>query len=70
MFVAEITPGTALEHPLAAGRAAWVHLIKGSVQVNDRTLNAGDAAAVEQEQGLKLVGLGSEAVEVLLFDLA
>jgi redox-sensitive bicupin YhaK (pirin superfamily) len=70
MFVAEITPGTALEHALAAGRAAWVHVIKGSVQVNDRILNAGDAAAVEQERALNLVCLGSEAAEVLLFDLA
>jgi len=70
MFVAEISPGTALEHALAAGRAAWVHVIKGSVQVNDRTLNPGDAAAVEQEQTLKLVGLGPEAADVLLFDLA
>ena len=69
MFVAEITPGQTLEHALASGRAAWVHVINGGVQLNGQTLNAGDAAAIEQERALKLVGLGPEAAEVLLFDL-
>jgi redox-sensitive bicupin YhaK (pirin superfamily) len=70
MFVAEITPGRTLEHALAAGRAAWVHLIKGSIQVNDQTLKAGDAAAIEQEQALTLVGIDPDPAEVLFFDLA
>jgi quercetin 2,3-dioxygenase len=69
MFVAELTPGNTLEYTLASGRYAWIHVVKGDIQCNDHTLRAGDAASIEQEQELKLVGFGSEAAEVLLFDL-
>jgi quercetin 2,3-dioxygenase len=69
VFVAELTPGTALEHALADGRSAWVHVVKGSIRCNDLMLNAGDAAAIEQERDLKLAGVGRDAAEVLLFDL-
>lgn len=70
MFVSELTPGTELEHTLAQGRYAWVHVAKGSVQCNNQTLNAGDAAAIEQELDLKLSALGHDPAEVLLFDLS
>jgi redox-sensitive bicupin YhaK (pirin superfamily) len=69
MFVAVIAPGAALEYTLDAGRSAWVHVIKGTVQTNGQTLDAGDAAGIEEEQHLKLRGLGLDTAEVLLFDL-
>jgi redox-sensitive bicupin YhaK (pirin superfamily) len=56
------------ELPLQAGRIAYVHLVRGSLRVNDHTLRAGDAARLDDET--KLVLEGGEDAEVLVFDLA
>ena len=57
-----------VEHRLAAGRAAWVQVARGSVEVNGVALNAGDGAAIEDETVLTIAAKGGEA-ELLLFDL-
>lgn len=49
-------------------RKAYVHLIKGSLEVNGQNLNAGDALMIEKE-GKISVSHGKDA-EVLVFDLA
>ncbi len=49
-------------------RKAYVHLIKGSLEVNGQNLNAGDALMIEKE-GQISVSHGKDA-EVLVFDLA
>jgi quercetin 2,3-dioxygenase len=49
-------------------RLSYVHIARGSLRVNDRELQAGDAAKIEGEAELVLEG-GQEA-EVLVFDLA
>ncbi|HEY1092495.1 MAG TPA: pirin family protein [Burkholderiaceae bacterium] len=56
------------ELPLAAGRRAYVQLIRGSVQVNGQTLAAGDALALGGETSVRIAE-GQDA-EVLVFDLA
>lgn len=56
------------ELSLAPGRLAYVHLVRGSLQVNGHTLAGGDAAQLRDEPGLVL-GAGRDA-EVLVFDLA
>lgn len=53
---------------LASGRKAYVHLIRGQLEVNGQLLRAGDAAAFEAEQQLRLAH--GQAAEVLVFDLA
>jgi hypothetical protein len=55
------------ELPLAAGRRAYVHVARGSVDVNGRPLGAGDGLKIEQEQTAR-IGAGQGA-EVLVFDL-
>lgn len=57
----------ALSHPLAAGRQAYVHVIRGRVSVNGVALNGGDALKVTQEDAVTLAQ--AEAAEVLVFDL-
>jgi quercetin 2,3-dioxygenase len=52
---------------LAAGRRAYVHLVRGSLEVNGESLQAGDALRIEDEPGVSLER-GQDA-EVLLFDL-
>jgi redox-sensitive bicupin YhaK (pirin superfamily) len=59
-----------VEHPLAAGRYAWVHVARGSVEVNGKTLSAGDGAAIAADTGAAAVTLqGAPEGEALLFDM-
>ncbi len=53
---------------LAPNRKGYVHVVRGSVQVNAVALNAGDAALLDGEQTIHL-DHASDA-EVLVFDLA
>jgi redox-sensitive bicupin YhaK (pirin superfamily) len=56
-----------VEHPLAAGRRAYVHVVRGVVSVNGVMLKGGDAAKFSEEGRIELAR--AEAAEVLLFDL-
>jgi redox-sensitive bicupin YhaK (pirin superfamily) len=53
--------------PLNPSRKAYVHLVRGELQVNGQTLETGDAALIEGEEKLTLCA-GKDA-EVLVFDL-
>ena len=53
---------------LGPQRKTWVQLVRGQLNVNGHTLQAGDGAAIEAEGALQLSG-GQDA-EVLVFDLA
>jgi redox-sensitive bicupin YhaK (pirin superfamily) len=68
LYLAELTPGATLNHPLRSGRAAWLQVLRGGVIVNGHSLHAGDGAAVVDEAGLSLKA--SQPGDVLLFDLA
>jgi len=54
--------------PLAPGRHAYVHVARGSLDVNGQRLTAGDAAALSDEPSVTL--RNATAAEVLVFDLA
>lgn len=56
-------------HNLATNRSAWLQIVKGTVTVNDQSLDAGDGAAILLEDKITLKGLADKA-EILLFDLA
>lgn len=56
-----------VEHPLAPGRMAYVHVIRGKVTVNGTVLGGGDALKLSAEPSVTLSD--AEAAEVLLFDL-
>lgn len=58
---------TPLSHPLAAGRQAYVHVIRGSATVNGVQLGAGDALKLSQEAAVQLER--ADQAEILLFDL-
>ena len=53
---------------LNPARKAYVHLVRGQLQLNGHPLAAGDAALVEGEQQLRLAN--GKGAEVLVFDLA
>jgi quercetin 2,3-dioxygenase len=55
--------------PVAAGRRAWVQIVRGDALVNGLPLSEGDGAALEHESTVSVVARGSD-VEVIVFDLA
>lgn len=68
LYSALLAKGQAVEHALADGRHAWVHVARGEVTLNGERLRAGDGAAVSNETRLALEGVAD--AEVLVFDLA
>ncbi|WP_437285879.1 pirin family protein [Sorangium sp. So ce406] len=68
VFVGLLGQGQEARYELSAGRNAWVHVARGSVELNGTLLEAGDAASVRAGGSLRLVG--KDQGEVLLFDLA
>src|SRR5690606_11850175 len=54
-------------HTLADGRRAYLHVARGSVELNGQRLSAGDGARIERERELRL-GRAQQA-EVLLFTM-
>ncbi len=54
-------------HALASGRRAYVHVARGSVNVNGLELGPGDAVRIESEAEVRLAK--GHGAEVLLFDL-
>lgn len=61
-------PGEQVIHSIAAGRVAYLHLVRGAIRVNGTHLLTGDAAKIESEQ--ELVIAADEDSELLLFDMA
>ncbi len=67
LYAAIPTPGERLSHPLAPGRLAYVHLIRGQLTVNGQPLQGGDALKLSGETAVTLDQ--AQDAEVLLFDL-
>jgi hypothetical protein len=68
LYAGLFTGGESATLPLDVARKAYVHLVRGSLAVNDHILHAGDAALLANEDRLVL-DRGDDA-EVLVFDLA
>ena len=68
IYATVLAPGQSVTHAIAAGRAAWVQVARGSVTANGTQLDEGDGASMVDEAALTLAGVTD--AEVLLFDLA
>jgi hypothetical protein len=68
LYASLLSPGAQIEHPLAAGRHAWLQVARGSVTANGLDLGSGDGAAISDEAALRVTA--GEAAELLVFDLA
>jgi redox-sensitive bicupin YhaK (pirin superfamily) len=68
VYATLLEPGQELRHELAPGRHAWVQVVRGAVSINGQELKQSDGAAISQEESLLIKG--TEASEILLFDLA
>ena len=70
VYVAKLAQGQSVEHDIASGRGAYVHIARGAATVNGNPLKHGDAVAIEQEAQVRIANENAEQAEVLLFDLA
>ncbi len=68
LYAARLAADDAVSFPLDAGRAAWIQVARGSVDLADLQLSAGDGVALDGPGVISLAGRNDS--EVLLFDLA
>lgn len=69
LYASLLEANETVTHHLPEGRAAWLQVARGAVQLNGKELAAGDGAAIAQEASLTLEGAAPNT-EVLLFDMA
>jgi len=67
LMLAKLGAGQSFQHPLAAGRCAWVQVAEGEITLNGQVLRAGDGAAPGEEAAVNVSG--RKPSQVLLFDL-
>lgn len=67
VYTTTLEPGQSITHVLAEKRATWLHLARGAVQVNEQTLQRGDAWATRDAGTLTVEAV--EPSELLVFDL-
>jgi len=67
LFASLLTPETHLEHKLALGRRAYLHVVRGAITLNGLPLGSGDGAKIKEEAKLSIVA--KEDAEILMFDL-
>jgi redox-sensitive bicupin YhaK (pirin superfamily) len=68
VYAALFDAGEKATLPLATGRRAYVHVARGTVELNGHRLSAGDGAKLIAESDL--IFTNGEAAEVLVFDMA
>ncbi len=69
LYAATLSEGESVSYAFMPNRVAWLQVARGTVQLNDQTLTAGDGVAIAQESFITLQGKAQDA-EVLLFDMA
>ena len=69
IYSAILEEGKSLTLQTLPGRAAWLQVARGNVQLNGQLLSEGDGISAEEEYSLTLVGKGSNGSEILFFDL-
>jgi hypothetical protein len=68
LYASVLDESQSVEHALAKDRGAWVQVVSGALKVNDQEIVAGDGAAVEETELLKITA--TKASEFILFDLS
>ncbi|NJL21494.1 MAG: pirin family protein [Leptolyngbyaceae cyanobacterium SM1_3_5] len=68
LYAAVLNSNESIEFELRPDRHAWVQVTQGKISLNGKSLEAGDGAAISDEQLLTFAAQAD--AEVLLFDLA
>ena len=67
LHLASLSPGEGVAHEIKPSRAAWLQVLRGSVNLLGNDLAAGDGVAVTEEDAISVQA--TVPSEVLLFDL-
>ncbi|MCL4201315.1 MAG: pirin family protein [Pirellulaceae bacterium] len=67
IYLSSLDEGRHVFHQLTPGRHAWLQVLRGSVTLNNTSLEASDGAAVSGEYTLDIVA--KRPAEIMLFDL-
>jgi len=65
--LANLSAGISLEQHLAAGRHAWLQVLRGELTLNGQPLGTSDGAAISEESRLTIAA--EQPAEVMLFDM-
>lgn len=68
VYASVLGQGETVRYALTPGRKLWLHMARGSITLGDKTLTAGDGAAMEQEREIAITAK-ADGTEFLLFDL-
>jgi redox-sensitive bicupin YhaK (pirin superfamily) len=67
IYATLLDEGKTVSHSLRPSRGAWVQVVKGLLELNEKILGPGDGAAIEDEKELNFTAKKNS--EFLLFDL-
>lgn len=67
LYASLLGPGEDIEFALTDGRYGWLQIARGAVQLDGKTLSAGDGAALRGARDLRVRGV--DEAEILLFDM-
>ena len=68
LFGGHVSPGIGLQHGLAEGRIAWLHIAEGAATVNGEWVETGDGLSFWDEREVTIEA--ADTTELLLFDMA
>lgn len=67
IYLATLESNKSIAHNFQIDRHGWLQVLRGSVRLNDKTLHAGDGAAISDQPLITVQGV--DPAEVMLFDL-
>jgi redox-sensitive bicupin YhaK (pirin superfamily) len=68
MFASILDAKSSVAHTIGRGRKGWLHVVRGTAELNGKPLAEGDGVAIDGEEKLTLSSKNEG--EVLLFDMA
>jgi len=68
LYACELDAGKSVSHTIQSNRALWLQLISGEATLNNKSIQAGDAARIEREDEVSITAKTKS--HFLLFDLS
>ena len=67
LYASILDKGASVQHQIKEGRAAWIQMVDGLIEVNGKALKSGDGAQIEDMDNIEIKA--QKDSEFLLFDL-
>ncbi len=67
IYILDLEANSPFEYEIKEERKIWLQILRGSVNMDDHIMQAGDGAGITQEKKIKLTCM--DKAEILLFDL-